>query len=80
MDSNYSVQSIGKESSVTSVIVKGTESVLENIDSSMIKATVDLSNLGEGEHSVKVEVVGDELKATYKPRTTEIKIKIFKKN
>ena len=48
LDSNYSPQSLGKNSSVTSVIVKGTESVLASIDSSTIKATVDLSGLGEG--------------------------------
>jgi len=79
LDSNYSVQSIGKESSVTSVIVKGTESVLENIDSTMIKATVDLSGLGEGEHVVDVLVVGEELKATYTAKPTKITVKIFKK-
>lgn len=78
LDPSYSVQSIGK--GVTSVIVKGTENVIENIDATMLKATVDLSGLGEGEHSVKVKVTGEELKATYTPRTTEIKIKIFKKS
>ena len=80
LDSNYSVQSIGKESSVTSVILKGTESVLKNIEASMIKATVDLSGLGEGEHVVEVVVVGEELKATYTAKPTKITVKIFKKN
>ena len=79
LDSNYSVQSSGKGSSVTSVIVKGTESVLKNIESSMIKATVDLSGLGEGEHIVDVIVTGDELKATYTAKPTKITVKIFKK-
>jgi len=79
LDSNYSVQSIGKESSVTSVIVKGTDSVLKNIDSSLIKATVDLTGLGEGEHEVEVVVTGEELKATYTAKPTKITVKIFKK-
>ena len=79
LDSNYSVQSSGKGSSVTSVIVKGTDSVLENIDASMIKATVDLAGLGEGEHIVEVVVTGDELKATYTAKPTKITVKIFKK-
>ena len=79
LDSSYSVQSRGKESSVTSVILKGTESVLEGIDASMIKATVDLAGLGEGEHVVEVIVTGDELKATYTPTPTKITVKIFKK-
>ena len=79
LDSNYSVQSIGKESSVTSVILKGTEDVLKNIDASMIKATVDLAGLGEGEHEVLVTVTGEELKATYTAKPTKITVKIFKK-
>ena len=80
LDSNYSVQSVGKESSVTSVILKGTEDVLESIDASMIKASVDLSGLGEGEHTVEVVVTGEELKATYTAKPTKITVKIFKKN
>lgn len=79
LDPNYSVQSLGKESSVTSVIVKGTEGVLANIDVSMISATVDLSGLGEGEHIVDVIVTGEELKATYTAKPTKITVKIFKK-
>ena len=79
LDSNYSVQSSGKGSSVTSVIVKGTESVLGTIDASMIKATVDLAGLGEGEHVVDVIVTGEELKATYTAKPTKITVKIFKK-
>ena len=80
LDSNYSVQSVGKESSVTSVILKGTKDVLESIDASMIKASVDLSGLGEGEHTVEVVVTGEELKATYTAKPTKITVKIFKKN
>lgn len=79
LDSNYLVQSVGKESSITSVIVKGTDSVIKNIDASMIKASVDLSGLGEGEHVVDVVVTGDELKATYTAKPTKITVKIFKK-
>ena len=79
LDSNYSVQSVGKESSVTSVIVKATESVLDTIDASMIKATVDLSGLGEGEHIVDVVVTGEDLRAIYTANPTKITVKIQKK-
>lgn len=79
LDSNYSPQSIGKDSSVTSVIVKGTETVINSIDASMIKATVDLSGLGEGEHVVDVIVTGDDLRATYVATPTKITVRIFKK-
>lgn len=79
LDSNYIAQSQGKNSSVTSVIVKGTESVLASIDSSMIKAYVDLSGLGEGEHVTSVIITGDDLRATYTAKPTKITVKIMKK-
>lgn len=75
---NLKAGAIGENSSKTAVIVKGTKEVLDNIDATTIKATVDLSGLGEGEHTVKVTVVGDEVKASYAPKTTSIKVRITK--
>lgn len=75
---NLKAQSVGENSSKTTVIVKGTKEVLETIDPTAIKATVDLSGLGEGEHTVKVKVTGDEVKAYYQPKTTTIKVRISK--
>ena len=73
---NLKASAVGANSSKTTVIVKGTKEVLETIDATTIKATVDLSGLGEGEHSVKVIVVGDEVKASYVAKTTTIKVRI----
>lgn len=75
---NLKASAVGENSSKTTVIVKGTKDVLEVIDATTIKATVDLSGLGEGEHSVKVVVTGDEVKASYVAKTTTIKVKISK--
>lgn len=75
---NLKAGAIGENSSKTTVIVKGTKEVLESIDATTIKATVDLSGLGEGEHTVKVVVTGDEVKASYTPKTTSIKVRITK--
>jgi len=75
---NLKASAVGANSSKTTVIVKGTKEVLETIDATTIKATVDLSGLGEGEHSVKVTVVGDEVKASYVAKTTTIKVRITK--
>lgn len=80
LDSNYDVQSSNKNSNEISVIVKGTEEVIKNIDASIIKATVDLAKLGEGEHTVDVVVTGEELKATYTAKPTKITVEIFKSN
>ena len=75
---NLKAAAIGENSSKTTVIVKGTKEVLDTIDSTTIKATVDLTGLGEGEHTVSVVVTGDEVKASYVPKTTRIKVKISK--
>ena len=79
LDSNYKAAAIGAASIKTTVIVKGTKEVLANIDSSKIKAIVDLSGYKEGDHEVSVTVTGDDVKATYTPKTTKIKIRISKK-
>lgn len=79
LNSNYKVLAIGESSSKTTVIVKGTKNVIEKIDTSMIKATIDLDNYKEGDYEVEVKVTGEDEKATYTSKTTKIKIRITKK-
>ena len=79
LDPNYKAAAIGSASIKTTVIVNGTKEVLESIDESKIKAIVDLTGYTEGDHEVKITVTGDDVKATYKPKTTKIKIRISKK-
>lgn len=79
LDSNYKAAAIGASSIKTNVIIKGTKEVLDAIDESKIKAIVDLAGYEEGDYPVKVTVTGDDVKATYWPKTTEIKIRISKK-
>lgn len=75
---NLKAGAVGANSSKTTVIVKGTKEVLDSIDASSVKAVVDLSGLGEGEHSVNVEASGDDVKANYFPKTSKIKVRITK--
>lgn len=75
---NLKAGAVGENSSQTTVIVKGTKEVLAAIDTTTIKATVDLAGLGEGEHSVNVKVTGDDAKATYFAKTSKIKVRITK--
>jgi len=79
LDSNYKAAAIGASSIKTNVIVKGTKEVLDSIDENKIKAIVDLSGYKEGDHEVEIKVTGDDVKATYSPKTTKIKIRISKK-
>ena len=79
MDSNYKAVAIGENSSKTSVIVKGTQEVLDGIDADTIKATVDLSGYSEGDYEVEVVVTGDDVRASFTPKTTKIRIRISRK-
>ena len=79
LDPNYKAAAIGASSIKTTVIVKGTKEVLQSIDESKIKAIVDLTGYTEGDHEVTITVTGDDVKATYTPKTTKIKIRISKK-
>ncbi len=79
LDTNYKAAAIGASSIKTTVVVKGTKEVLAGIDESKIKAIVDLTGYKEGDHEVTITVTGDDVKATYTPKTTKIKIRISKK-
>ena len=76
---NLKVQAIGEENRAVTVIVNGSQSVIDTLDASSIKAYIDLTGLGEGEHSVKVQVEGSDTRVTYTPRVKEIKVKISQK-
>ena len=79
LDSKYKVQALSEADSKVTVIVKGSESVLNSIDASSISAYIDLDGYGVGEHSVDVKVKGDDLKLTYTPKTKKVKIRISEK-
>ncbi len=74
----YKAQAMSEEDSKITVIVEGSEDVINSLDSSSIKASVNLKDLGVGEHEVEVTVTGEDLKLTYKPKTKKVKIKILK--
>jgi YbbR domain-containing protein len=74
---NLAVQAVSAEDTAISVVVKGTENAVNNLDPSTIHAYVDLSNYGVGDYSVDVKVTGDDLKINYLPKVKQIKIKII---
>lgn len=76
LNSNYKVVAVGENSNKTTVIVKGTKEVIEAIDSSSLKATIDLSDYKEGEYEVPVLVEGTDSKATYTSKISKVKIRI----
>ena len=76
LDSNYKVVAIGEDSNKTTVIVKGTKEVIDAIDSTSLKATIDLSDYKEGDYEVPVLVEGTDSKATYTSKISKVKIRI----
>ena len=79
LGSNYTVQATSENSTEVSVILKGVDSIIKNIDSTGIEAYVDLEGLGVGEHNVSVVVKGNDSRVIYEPKVTKTKIKITEK-
>lgn len=79
LDSNLTAQAVNEDDTVISVILKGVESVLQDISSTDVEAYVDLDGLGVGEHEVQVKVKGNDSKVIYSSKVTKIKIKIAEK-
>ena len=78
-DSNLKVQALSEEDRQVTVVVKGSEDALNNVQASDITAFVDLKNYGVGEHEVEVKVTGNDLKLSYSSKTKKIKVRISEK-
>lgn len=74
--SGLEVQAASKDDTQITVIARGVEGVLGAIDKTNVHAYVDLKGLGAGVHEVEVKVEGDDLKATYAPKTKKITLNI----
>ena len=79
LDSKYKVQALSEADSRVTVVVKGSESVVNTIDATGVTAYIDLKGYGVGEHEVPVKVKGNDLKLTYTSKTKKIKIRISDK-
>jgi YbbR domain-containing protein len=75
----YRAQGLTQEDIQVSVILKGVESVVNEIEASDVIAFVDLKGLGEGTHEVDVKVEGSDLKVQYLPKTLKVKLVITRK-
>ena len=81
LGSNYTASAATEDDRTIDVIVKGVESVInsDDIDATKISAYVDLSGLGEGTHTVPVQVTIDDERVTVQATRTEISVKIVEK-
>lgn len=79
LNSKYSVQAYSDEDSKVTVVVSGSEDIVNNVDASSIRAYIDLADYGVGTHEVEVQVTGDDLKLSYSSKTKKVKIVIKEK-
>ena len=74
----YEVQALSDADRQVTVVVKGSENIVNSIQATDIKAFIDLEGYGVGEHEVDVSVTGNDLKLSYSSKTKKVKVKIFK--
>ncbi len=72
-------QTVGENSNIVTINVKGVQSVLSSLDPSTIKAYVDLKGLGVGEHEIPIEVSGNDLRVKYSSKITKVTLRITEK-
>ncbi len=79
LNSNYTAQATNENETQVSVILKGVEEIITDIDSTEVEAYVDLEGLGVGEHEVEIKVRGNDSRVEYSSKVTKITIKIAQK-
>lgn len=79
LSDSYTATALDANSSSITVIVKGSQSVIDSLDSSTIYASVDLSGLTPGDHEVEVHVTGEDSKLIYTSRIKKVKVHIERK-
>ncbi len=78
LGSGYIVQGLTDSDIQVSVVLKGVESVVSQIEASDITAYIDLSGYGVGEYEVDVYVEGADSKVEYVAKTKKVKIRIIR--
>ena len=76
---NLKVQALSDADRQVTVVVKGSEEAINNINISDLDAFIDLKNYGVGEHEVEVQVTGSDLKLSYASKTKKVKVRISEK-
>ena len=76
LSSGLKVQALSKEDSSIAVVIIGSKSIINSVDSSKITAYIDLEGLKIGEHEVEIKVSGENDKVSYSSNIKKIKIKI----
>ena len=79
LDPSLTVITTSESDVKTTVLVKGSEEALKNLDETKVTASIDLSGYKAGEWEVEVKAGGEDVRLTYEPKTTKVKVKIRNK-
>lgn len=79
LNSKYRVQALSEADQSVTVIVQGSQDIVEKVDASSIIPYIDLENYGVGEHEVEVKVKGEDVRLSYSSKTKKIRIRITEK-
>ncbi|MDD6879406.1 MAG: CdaR family protein [bacterium] len=70
------VQALSEKDSSITVVLKGSESVIKNIDASSIKVYIDLTDLDVGDYEVDIKVSGEDDRVLYTSKLKKVKVRI----
>ena len=80
LDPSLTVITTSESDVKTTVLVKGSADALKSLDETKVTAAIDLANYNSpGEYEVDVKASGEDLKLSYEPKTTKVKVIIRKK-
>ena len=80
LDPKLTVITTSESDVKTTVLVKGSEDALKNLDETKVTASIDLSIYkSPGEYEVEVKASGEDVKLSYEPKTTKVKVIIRNK-
>lgn len=72
LNENYSPNANSDEDKYVTVVVKGVESIIDEIDEKDIKVYVDLKGYGPGTHDVDVIVEGNDVRVSYEAKVSKV--------
>ena len=72
LSDNYSINAASNEDKYATVILRGVESVLDEITEDDIKVYVDLKGYGPGTHDIDVIVSGDDVRVSYEAKVKKV--------
>lgn len=79
LDERYTVNALSLEDSIVTIVVRGSQGIIDGLDASSLHPYIDLKDYGPGTHEVELKVKGDDVRLSYSSKTKKVKVKITEK-